>query len=104
MTYRHESGASRSRGAGRAPAATVHPTPATITYSTPVDLKGMTGRALDIWGEAHDLGYRRGYEAGVRDAEARHWALPSYSAAVDALIDLASLGIDRRERARRRAS
>ena len=88
----------------RTGAASTIPRPADmrVTWSTP-DLRTLTPRALDIWTEANQLGYRRGYEDGYRAATADHWQLPSYGEAVANIIAVGSLGIDRRERARREA-
>lgn len=46
--------------------------------------------------------YQAGYEHGKAAAEAEHWGLPTYEQAVDWLIDVGVLGINRREAARRR--
>lgn len=88
---------SRGQALGRTQSVT-----APATWDTP-PLHTMTARAQAIWGEANQLGYRRGYEDGYRAATADHWQLPSYSEAVANIIAVGSLGIDRRERARREA-
>lgn len=46
--------------------------------------------------------YQAGYEHGKAAAEAEHWGLPAYEQAVDALIEIGTLGINRREAQRRR--
>lgn len=42
--------------------------------------------------------YQAGYEHGKAANEAEHWGLPSYSEAVDAIIDLGTWAIDRARR------
>lgn len=57
------------------------------------------GRRIVLWysERARSEGWLSGYDHAVRS----HWNLPSYEGAVDALIDLGTLAINRAESARR---
>lgn len=83
---------SRGQALGRTQSVT-----APATWDTP-DLHTMTARAQTIWSEAFQLGYRYGFTDGHDASERAHWNLPTYSAAVDAIIDIGCHGIERRRR------
>ncbi len=61
-------------------------------------LHELSAKGREIVLEYYEIGYQHGRDA----AEAEHWGLPTYQQAVDALIEIGTLGINRREAARRR--
>lgn len=74
-----------------------------MTHELP-PFSSWPARDQRIWLHGFNAGRESGFLAGWDKAEAYHWRLPTYEAAVKSIIGMGVTAIDRRESARRRGA